>query len=143
MNYLKGILLVLIFTNCTKVKKNDLEITEYLQGRWVLSSDEKFEMRISSNSVKELYNGELQNNFKVQFSYGDSINFYVAKNGGYNFLKNDGTIYQGLMFSGLDIDNNDSISIKVVYIDSLGMDLISENSTGSFRKVSSLSQTSQ
>jgi hypothetical protein len=143
MNYLKGILLVLIFTNCTKVKKNDLEITEYLQGRWVLSSDEKFEMRISSNSVKELYNGELQNNFKVQFSYGDSINFYVAKNGGYNFLKNDGTIYQGLMFSGLDIDNNDSISIKVVYIDSLGMDLISGNSTGSFRKVSSLSQTSQ
>jgi hypothetical protein len=93
--------------------------------------------------VKELYNGELQNNFKVQFSYGDSINFYVAKNGGYNFLKNDGTIYQGLMFSGLDIDNNDSISIKVVYIDSLGMDLISGNSTGSFRKVSSLSQTSQ
>ena len=143
MNYLKGILLILIFTNCTKVKKN-LEITEYLQGRWVLASDEKFEMHISSNSVKELYNGKLQNNFKVQFSYGDSINFYVAKNGGYNFLKNDGTIYKGLMFTGFDVDNNDdSISIKLVYIDSLGMDLISGNSTGSFRKVGSLSETSQ
>lgn len=138
---MKNCFLILLFTTCycclnhADAQTPSSEIKRLLIGKWVLAGDKKFVINIKKDSIIYYYNKKIKHKKSITFSLGDSVVCYKKKNGDFNFMKNNGDIYPGIVIKEYDPIEKDTTDITIIYIDKTGMDLMGGGRTATFKKI--------
>jgi hypothetical protein len=121
--------------NHANAQSSSREIKNLLIGKWVLASDKNFVMSIKEDSIIYCYKRKVTDRKPITFSFGDSILDYKNKTGAFEFLKNNGDLYPGIVIKEYDPIEKDTSDITIIYIHKTGMDLIGGGRTATFKKI--------
>jgi hypothetical protein len=134
---MKNVLLILLLTICycclnhASAQSPSSQIKKLLIGKWVLAADKNFVMSIKEDSIIYCYKKKVT----ITVSFGDSVSYYKSKNGAFDFLKDNGDLYPGVVIKEYDLLEKDTTDITIIYINKTGMDLIGGGRTATFKKI--------
>lgn len=135
------VLLIVVFISCycylnhADAQSSSSEIKRVLIGRWVLANDKNFVMSIKEDSIVYYYKKKVKHKKSITFSFGDSLFFYKKNNSDFNFMKDNGNIYPGIIINEYDPIEKDTKDITIIYLDKTGMDLMGGGRTATFKKI--------
>jgi len=114
-------------SNLIKSQKIDFrnEIKRMIIGKWVATTNNNVKVEIKDDTIKYYYGEKILEKKFIEIKINDSALFFRTKDGAYNFLQN-GKLYP--MVKILKFDKKDKpIENIVIYIDKLGLSIITEN----------------
>lgn len=138
---MKKVLLIFLFASCycylnhADAQSSSSEVKRVLIGRWVLGNDKNFVMSIKEDSIVYYYNKKVKHKKSITFSFGDSLFCYKKNNGDFNFMKDNGDIYPGIIIKEYDPIEKDTKDITIIFLDKTGMDLMGGGRTATFKKI--------
>ncbi|MCE2972279.1 MAG: hypothetical protein LW852_02425 [Sediminibacterium sp.] len=121
--------------NHADAQSSSSEVKRVLIGRWVLANDKNFVMSIKEDSIVYYYNKKVKHKKSITFSFGDSLFCYKKNNGDFNFMKDNGDIYPGIIIKEYDPIEKDTKDITIIFLDKTGMDLMGGGRTATFKKI--------
>jgi hypothetical protein len=143
---MKSILLIWLFILCNSgltqvnTQNQHLNVEKMLLGKWALANDKNYVMWIKENSIIYYYKSKVKHKKSIRFLFGDSLVYYRNNNGHFNFMKDNGDIYPGVLIKEYDSLEKDTTDITIVYLDKTGMDLIGKGRTATFKKINPIGE---
>lgn len=121
-------------TNMDLQKSSSSEVKQLIIGKWSLVSDKEFIIDIKENSITYYYNGQVEEQNSIIFSFKDSLSDYRIKDNVFDFMRN-GRLHSRVEIKEYVYQTKDTVINTIVYIDEKGMDLIARDRSISFNKI--------
>lgn len=115
-------------------KNSYSEIDELVLGKWILSNNKDFMIKIERDSITYYDSSKIKYKNPVKMEFSDSLSYFKSGNSTYNFMKN-GSLATKAKIKEYDLMLKDTIIHTIIYIDKQGMDLMSNGRNVSFDKI--------
>jgi hypothetical protein len=113
------------------------ELITYLQGTWVLNSNDKLALQIKRDSILEFYNDSLRSTRNLSYVFAGTAENFFTKDSAFDFTSNSGRSLSSDEFKLVENgeSSSDTVTRLLAYVSKSRLTINSHGNFGDYKRV--------